>query len=390
MKEFSSKTLKREEITRSTFSSSAIIFPGKYIQGPGSLNLAGEVFSSLGNKLLIFGGEKALKAVETVLVNSFKKAGGIKLIREVFGGICTQSEIDRLISLGRKNNVDAVIGVGGGMAVDTAKAVAHYLCKPVGLIPTIASTDAPISALSVVYTNEGKFDGYISYNRNPDVILVDTEIIAKAPVRFFISGMGGAIGVSYEAETCYKSGAKTLAGGSPSLLAVKCAQMAREILLKYGYMAKISVENGVWSPAVERCIEANLLLSGIGFESGGLAIAHSIYHGYRSLNKKKAFHGEVVAFGTLVEMILEDNSINDITRIIKFFKDVGLPCTLKEIEIDRSDGFELEKLALVASKQGTASNMNTNSRIINSRNLLDAIISADCIGSIFLQEENII
>ncbi|SFR00847.1 glycerol dehydrogenase [Desulfoscipio geothermicus] len=375
MKDHNDQTLKSNRIKYSNLPSVAA-FPGKYIQGPGSLKWAADFLGGLGDEFLICSGKRAWAAVETTLTRSFKDSG-IGWIKEFFTKECTQREIECLVSLGRKNKVKAVIGVGGGKVIDTAKVVAQYLDKPVVIIPTVASTDAPTSALSVIYTDKGEFSHYEFFNRNPDIVLVDTEVIAKSPIRFFVSGMGGAIGVSYEAEACYKSEAKTISGGRPSLLAIQCAKMARETLLEYGGIAKLSAENGVWGFAFERCVEANLLLSGIGFESGGLAVAHSIYHGYRSLGKKDGLHGEVVAFGTLVQMLLEGRSKKEIKQIVGFFKDVGLPCTLSQLGMDYNDRTEINKLANIAWEQGTASNMFFD---IEPVQISDAIILADRIG----------
>lgn len=74
--------------------------------------------------------------------------------------------------------------------------------KPVIIVPTIASTDAPCSALSVIYTDEGVFEKYLFLPSSPDMVMVDTDIVSKAPVRLLISGMGDALATYFEARAC--------------------------------------------------------------------------------------------------------------------------------------------------------------------------------------------
>lgn len=351
---------------------SITVFPSKYIQGRNVLSTAGRYLEPLGDNFLIIGGKRSLEAVEGKLIASM--APHIHSIIDTYAGDCTEREIERLKDLGNKNNVNAVIGVGGGKAIDTAKVVAHFLNVPVAIIPTVASTDAPTSAVSVIYDNNGEFSHYVYYN-NPDLVLTDTEIIAKSPKRFLISGMGGAIGVSYEAEACILSRAKTTAGGSPSFLAAQSAVMARKIILENGVTAAISNELGRWSPALESVIEANFLLSGIGFENGGLAVAHSIYHGYRSINKRDCLHGEVVSFGTLVQMIIECRGEDEFRTIAGFYRKVGLPYTFKQLKIEKNE--EIEKIAEAAYSQGTARNMHLP---VSPSTIYDAMVLADALG----------
>lgn len=70
--------------------------------------------------------------------------------------------------------------------------------RPVIICPTVASTDAPCSALSVVYTDEGVFQEYLFLKRNPDVVLVDTAVIAASPLRLTVAGMGDALATYFE------------------------------------------------------------------------------------------------------------------------------------------------------------------------------------------------
>lgn len=64
---------------------------------------------------------------------------------------------------------------------------------PVAIAPTIASTDAPCSALSVIYTDDGEFDRYLMLPNNPNMVIVDTKIVAGAPARLLAAGIGDAL-----------------------------------------------------------------------------------------------------------------------------------------------------------------------------------------------------
>ena len=128
-----------------------------------------------------------------------------------FGGECSMEEIDR--HRAHLGGSDAVIGIGGGKTLDTAKAVAHFAHMPVMIVPTAASSDAPCSRLSVLYTPGGVFDRYLPLPANPNVVLMDTDVIAKAPVRFLVSGLGDAFATYYEAAACVQSNAVTMTGG---------------------------------------------------------------------------------------------------------------------------------------------------------------------------------
>ncbi|MBF0375831.1 MAG: iron-containing alcohol dehydrogenase, partial [Alphaproteobacteria bacterium] len=149
-------------------------------------------------------------------------------------------------------------------------AAANILGVPVIVLPTIAATDAPCSALSVIYTDDGVFQKVVVFPHNPDCVLVDTGIIANAPVATLVAGMGDALATFWEADTCARSGKpNALTGGTPPLRsAIAMARFCYDTLLEFGVQAKSDVESRRVTPAVEAIVEANTLLSGIGFESG--------------------------------------------------------------------------------------------------------------------------
>ena len=287
------------------------ISPSKYVQGPGAMNDLGDYAKKLGDKALILISEGGVKRQGDQIQASFKAAGA-KCVFEHFNGECCNSEIDRLIQIVKDESADVVVGVGGGKIFDTAKAVAYKAGTPVIIAPTIASTDAPCSALSVIYTEDGVFESYLFLPSNPNVVLMDTDIIAKSPLRFTVSGMGDAMATYFEARACYQSGAVTCASGKVSEAALGIARLCYDTLRAEGLKAKLALSGGACTEAVEKVIEANTLLSGIGFESGGLAGAHAIHNGLTVLPECHAMqHGEKVNFGPLTQLVLENSPEDD-------------------------------------------------------------------------------
>jgi len=354
--------------------------PGRYVQGPGTLERLAEYAGKLGDRPLVIVDKNVLAFLEDRLREVM--AGQLDPIMEPFRGETSRQEVMRLQELGA-GKANVVIGVGGGKTIDTAKAVAYYLKVPVAVVPTIAATDAPTSALSVLYTEDGVFDEYLLLPSNPDLVLVDTKIIAAAPARFLSSGMGDALATYFEAEACAQSNASATAGGVQTLAARQLARLCYETLMEYGEQALWAAERHVITPALEYIVEANTLLSGLGFESGGLAAAHAIHNGFTALEETHAvFHGEKVAFSTIVQMVLEGRSSEEIEEVVSFCIAVNLPVTLAQLGIKKADPQRLMLVGEAATKPDeTIHNMPFP---VTAEMVRDAIIAADAIGSAFL------
>jgi glycerol dehydrogenase len=355
-----------------------MISPSRYVQGVGAIHEIGTHIKNRGTKALVFGGKKGLKSVRAAVEASLVKAG-MTVIFEQFGGECSKKEIDRMGAIVKENEIDIIVGVGGGKALDTAKATAYYAKLPVAIVPTIAATDAPCSALSAIYTVDGIFESYLLFPQNPDLVLVDTEIIANAPVRLLISGMGDALATWFEADACAKAFATNLPGGSSTTAALSLARLCYDILIQYGYQAKLAVDQGVVTEAVEKVVEANTLLSGLGFESSGLAAAHAIHNGFTVLEETHhAYHGEKVAFGTLVQMVLENHSRQELEEVLNFCNEVGLPTTLADIGVVEVSKEKIMKVAEAACANGET--IHNEPFVVKAQSLYAAIIAADAIG----------
>ena len=358
-----------------------IISPNRYVQGRGELKNLPEHAKKLGKKLFVIISASGLKRVRDLLEKSFENTG-MELVFEEFQGECCETEIKRLGSRFQENKCDLVVGVGGGKIHDSAKAAAYYQGAPVVIIPTIASTDAPCSALSVIYSETGVFERYLFLNSNPDLVLVDTDIIAAAPSRLLVSGMGDALATYFEARAVAASGALSCAGGKPTKGALALAKLCYETLLEDGVKAKLAVEAGACTQAVDNIIEANTYLSGIGFESGGLAGAHAIHNGLTVIKDcHHLYHGEKVAFGTLTQLVLENAGQKLLEEVIGFCMDVGLPTTFAELGMARPDKDLLMEAAVRAcSPDDTLVNMPFE---VTPEMVYAAMVGADALGRYF-------
>jgi len=332
------------------------LFPNRYIQGPNSLQRLGTELSKFGpNSFAIC----TPFFFEKLILNFQRNVNNLSQFTvEKFGGECSDEEIDRLSSLANTHKPDIIVGIGGGKTLDTAKAVAYELKLPVAIVPTIASSDAPCSALSVIYTQTGRLKRFLILPKNPDIVLVDTSIIAGAPIRFLVSGMGDALSTWFEAESCKKKYARNATGDLGSMTAYALATLCYKTIIKYGSLAKLAGEKHVVTSALEHIVEANTLLSAIGFESGGVAAAHAIHNGLTILKPThKYLHGEKVAFGTFASLFLTDKSNHIIDEVFSFCKTVGLPTTLAEVGLPDVSDVDLMKVAESAcAEDGTIHN----------------------------------
>lgn len=339
------KTMEPEVPTKISTS----IFPGRYVQGAGALYSLREEIARLGKKALVV----VDRSVDKLVAPYLKSGDGVTFVCNEFCGECCDPEIERLSKLARKEECDVIIGVGGGKSLDTAKAVGFTIGKPVAIVPTLASTDAPCSALSVIYTPTGEFSRYLIYPRNPEVVIVDTAIICKAPVRFLVSGMGDALSTWFEAEDCQIKHAGNMTGRVGSMSAYALARLCYDTLLNYGTAAKLACEAGVVTPALEHIVEANTLLSGLGFESGGLSGAHAIHNGLTIMPETHHFwHGEKVAIGTLALLMLTDRPPSVIKEAYDFCEAVGLPITLEQIGLGKITDKQLMDVATASCAPG--------------------------------------
>lgn len=360
--------------------------PGRYVQGPGATEALGTELKTLcfNGPVVIVASSRAEKNLGALWKKSLGQHG-INFVVHSFAGECTADEIEKIQDLARASTCCAIIGSGGGKVIDAARAAAAAL--DIGFIsaPTLASSDAPCSALSVVYNADGTVSEYRIFKRNPDLVLVDTTVIASAPARLLIAGMGDALATWFEGRTCAagRNGTKVknMRGGSSTMTALALAELCYKTLLADGVKAAAAVREQRTNDALERLVEANTLLSGLGFESSGLAAAHAIHNGLTVMPQTRAFyHGEKVAFGVLVQLKLENAPAHEFNEVLTFSRSIGLPTSLAGIGIVNPSKADL--LAIATRTCAPGETIHNEPFKVSPEMVIEAIREADARGSL--------
>jgi glycerol dehydrogenase len=354
-----------------------VIFPGCYLQGDGILKELNAIEELKGKRIFILAAKSSATKIIPKHIAEWNLSCDIQY--DQFNGTCSWDEINRVCEHLQNQSYDFIAGMGGGSVIDTARVAAMKLGKKFISIPTIAATDAPTASACVVYNNDGIIVDYFT-TKNPDYVIVDTRVIAEAPVRFLISGMGDALATRFEAETCDKSLFKNIAGGYNLRSTMAIAALCYNTLLEYGVTAKIACENNIVTHALDYVVEANILLSGVGFESGGLSTAHGIHDCLCNLKETHDYyHGEKVAFGTLAGLFLENKPLVTINEVYTFCESVNLPTKLSDLGLTGLKDKQLHDVISTVLKN-KASYIHNVPFTLSAELIFDAIKMADAYG----------
>ena len=356
-----------------------LIAPRKYVQGRNVLGEIGTYIKALGGHAMVLWDKRVKEIVGPTVLASLSEAE-VKVTEVAFAGDSTKGECQRVAKIAKEKGADVSIGIGGGKTLDTAKAAAAEAGIKMVTVPTMASNDSPTSSYTVWYDDAGNCLGFDSWGRNPDLVLVDSQVIANAPVKSFVAGMGDALGTWVEADACHQVRGPNLAGGTTTQAALTLARLCYDILMEYGLEAKRAVELHVVTPAVEKVVEANVLLSGLGFESAGVASAHMIANCLPSFEEcHHLMHGHEVGFGVISQLCLDDEvETEELHRIVDFEIAVGLPVTFEDLGLKGVGRERLKKIGDICAGEGSL--CANHPFKVTSDSIVDAMIAADALG----------
>ncbi len=317
--------------------------------GRGILRDFEKLAAPLGNRFSVVGGERAMKAGLPLLGTS-----SLTLLDNLpFGGECTDSAVSRLCAKVSANRPDFLVGMGGGKAIDTAKMVANALDLPLLSIPTLISNCAPITALSVVYREDGPFDRFEFFPGPPTLTLIDLDLAVTAPWEYLRAGMGDALAKYPESTFSARNDRLGESIDHMSLMGVTLSSTCWEPILRFGEAAIHEFQEGCPGSALEIVARSIILSAGLvslmAHDSYNCALAHSICYGLQLIPRveKEFLHGDLVAYGALVQLVL-DGQMDQASRLRKFLQTIGTPTSLRQM------GLPLHRPALEASLHAAA------------------------------------
>ena len=351
--------------------------PLRYVQGQGEFGRLPLYTAPYGNACVIIDGF-LYQDLNARLEKAYAESDA-KFVSISFNGECCEEEVERIGRIARENGAAVIVGAGGGKTMDTAKICADEMGLPVIIAPSSASTDAPVSEIAVVYKPDGEYIGSRKMKKNADLVLVDTEIIVKAPRRLFVAGMGDALATWLEAQACECSDSPNYIGSGMRRCkaGMAIAKASWDILFEDGEKALMALDSGVVTEAFENVVEANTLLSGLGFLNTGLATAHGIHSGLTVLPEThKYLHGEKVAFGIVCQMVLENTPAETVDKVMRFMVAIGLPVTLADLGV----AAERDKVMAIAEKTANGPLIHQEPFAVTTERVYGAIIAADALG----------
>jgi glycerol dehydrogenase len=307
--------------------------PGRYIQGPDVISQIGGCIAQCGRSGVVVSDSVVVELVREPVSRSCKEAN-VDVAFLAFDGEVTADGIEKLKASFGSGQAGVVIGAGGGKGIDAGKALAHARNAALITLPTVASNDAPTSKNYVVYDDHHQLVHVGHLPASPRFVIVDTALIARAPRQFLAMGIADGLTKNFEAEQCLKSGGTNLFGARPSLAGVALARECYRLLRADSKEALAAAGTGQPNEAFERVVEAALLMSGLGFESGGLSIAHAMTRGLsRVSGPREAVHGWQVAYGLLLQLVLERRDEAFMSDLLAFYDVVGLPKSLADLKV---------------------------------------------------------
>ncbi len=321
------------------------IAPHRYQSNQGALEDIGEQLESLGERALIIANKTVIERFEDVVQESLKDSM-IGFSFDVCLGECCLPEIERLVSIAEKQEVDMIIGMGGGKTLDVAKYVAQLNSSRLATVPTVAGSCAAFTNIVHLYSEDGKFIKEEELDLCPDLLLLDYKIAGLAPSRHLAAGMSLSYSTAVSAGLSFEGVSVT----HPQQIAFELTDHVRGTLLTQGKDALGDVKKGELTAGIETVAEIivmetgliNCLGGGLFRRTPGRLFSHLIH----SYTDEEILFGELVAFGTLVEKNMKNSPVSELKQMYGFYRDIEVPLTLNQLGLPENQRKKILETAI--------------------------------------------
>jgi glycerol dehydrogenase-like iron-containing ADH family enzyme len=328
--------------------------PARVLRRTGALDELGALCQPLGQRVWVIGGHTALSVCAARIQASLTAAGLTQLGCDWFGGLCSIENVSEQARRANELGAEVIVAVGGGRVMDTGKSVAAACGLPVITVPTIAATCAAFSTVSARYKPDGHFLDVELFSQAPAAVVIDSQIIADAPVRWLAAGMGDTLAKWYE----FRAISESRQADGPTMAIRASSRLCYDLIERYGPAARIAAETRTPGPELDNVLDAIIVHAGITSIMGSApaAAAHAIFEGFTALDKTRELgHGFLVGYGNLCLLALEQRPQAELETAVNLARACGLP--LKLTDLAELSPEELDTVARTAIATRDMSNM---------------------------------
>ena len=86
-------------------------------------------------------------------------------------------------------------------------------------------------------------------------------------------------------------------------------------------------------------------------------------------------HGEKVAYGTLTQLVLQNETADTLNKYIDFYQKLGLPTTLAEMHLENASREDLLKIGVQATAEGET--IHQMPFVVTAEDVANALVAVD-------------
>lgn len=244
-----------------------------------------------------------------------------------------ENNVRALADYVQEHGYDTVVGVGGGRGMDLARAITRFADVKVLLAPTLAATNASISTLSVIYSEDGsRVCDYWRMDNAPELVLVDTDIIRGNSPQILAAGIGDIMATYHEALVNVNL---SQSRDAFSALSYEGVELAIRIMMRDAPKALKALRTEDHGAEFESVVSMIMYNCGPLWSICTTGLAHVLDEVFLYFEQAHCVsHGLRVGFATIPMLKYAGWGSDALAQYMAFCKAVGIPTSLEELRLE--------------------------------------------------------